>query len=292
MCVHCLYLYIGRSQRAEELSTASSTHHDQPSASPGLLSSSSLTPSPPHQSDTSPLPSPVTTEEIEAEIKADAGVMDALRELQRSFSSTLVKIKRFLQLHNCDLSDAQLFLDSLTDTEDFSSCDNFDKLLWLLQKQEYIDTFNIARLKDLVACFDRDELTEIVEDYHEKKEAFLKNTTVLSFQRAVVSRAEPVLPRGKAILTIKIPRNMASRRTLKNIEELAMEGFEDCYKSLIRLHAEPGSIIISWVFPEALSGRLEQMARDNATIFKDAGVEEVTVDGKRVYPVTHQEVRT
>ena len=151
MCVHCLYLYIGRSQRAEELSTASSTHHDQPSASPGLLSSSSLTPSPPHQSDTSPLPSPVTTEEIEAEIKADAGVMDALRELQRSFSSTLVKIKRFLQLHNCDLSDAQLFLDNLTDTKDFSSCDNFDKLLRLLQEQDYIDTFNIAGLKDLVS---------------------------------------------------------------------------------------------------------------------------------------------
>ena len=255
--------------------------------SPALLSCSLLTPSSP---DTSP--SPITTEEIEAEIKADASVMEALRELQRSFSRTLVKIKRFLQLHNCDLSDAQLFLDSLTGTKDFSRCDNFDKLLRLLQEQEYIDTFNIAGLKDLVACFDRDGLTEIVEDYHEKKEAFLKNTTVLSFQRAVVSRAEPVLPRGKAILTIKIPTNMASRRTLKNIKELAMEGFEDCYKSLIRLHAEPGSIIISWVFPEALSSRLEQMARDNAAIFKDAGVEEVTVDGERMYPVTHQEVRT
>ena len=251
-------IYVDKSRPAEEFSTASSTH-DQSSVSPGRLSSSPLTPSSPCQTNTTPSPSPVTTEEIEAEIKADAGVVEALRELQRSFSCTLVKIKRFLQLHNCDLSDAQLFLDSLTDTKDFSSCDNFDKLLRLLQEQEYIDTFNIAGLKDLVACFDRDGLTEIVEDYHEKKEAFLKNTTVLSFQRAVVSKAEPVLPRGKAILTIKIPRNMASRRTLKNIEELAMEGFEDCYKSLIRLHAEPGSIIISWVFPEALSGRLEQL---------------------------------
>ena len=277
-------MYLDKSQPAKELSTASSTH-DQPSASSDPLSS------PPFQSNTTP-PSPVTTEGIEAEIKADAGVMEALRELQRSFSCTLVKIKRFLQLHNCDLSDAQLFLDSLAGTEDFSSCDNFDKLLRLLQKQKYIDTFNIAGLRDLVACFDRDGLTKIVEEYHRKKEAFLKNTTVLSFQRAVVSRAEPVLPRGKAILTIKVPRNMASQRTLKNIEELAMEGFEDCFKSLIRLHAEPGSIIISWVFPEALSGRLEQMARHNAAIFKDAGVEEVTVDGKRVYPVTHQEVRT
>ena len=282
-------MYIDKSQPAEELSTTSSTHHDQPSASPGLLSSSLLTPSSPtRQSNTSP--SPVTTEEIEAEIKADAGVMEELRELQRCFSCTLVKIKRFLQLHNCDLSDAQLFLDSLTDTKDFSSCDNFDKLLRLLQEQEYIDTFNIAGLKDLVACFDRDGLTEIVEDYNEKKETFLKNTTVLSFQRAVVSMAEPVLPRGKATLTIKISRKLASHRTLKDIEELAMEGFEEGHKSLIRLHAKPGSIIMSWVFPEALSGRLEQLFRDNTTVFKDAEVEEVTIDGKKVYPVIQQEV--
>ena len=283
-----IYINIGRSQPTDEESSTALSTYNQPSLASHGLFSSLLTSSPPLQSNTTPVP----TEGFKAEIKADAGVMEALRELQRSFSCTLIKIKHFLQLHNCDLSDAQLFLDSLTDTKDFSSCDNFDKLLRLLQEQEYIDTFNIAGLKDLVACFDRDGLTEIVEDYHEKKEAFLKNTTVLSFQRAVVSKAEPVLPRGKAILTIKIPRNMASRRTLKNIEELAMEGFEDCYKSLIRLHAEPGSIIISWTFPEALSGRLEQMAHDNAAIFKDAGVEEVTIDGKKVYPVSHQVVRT
>ena len=241
--------------------TASST---QPSAS-----------SPPHQSNTSPPLSLVTTEGFEAEIKAGADVVQELRKLQIFFSDTIVEIKNFLQCNNCDLSNAQLFLDSLNGTKDFSSCNNFNELLRLLQKQEYIDTFNIVGLQDLVAYFNRDELTQLVKNYDEKKETFLKNTTVLSFQRAVVSRAQPVLPRGKAILTIKIPRNMASRRTLKNIEELAMEGFEDCYKSLIRLHAKPGSIIISWIFPEALSGRLEQLICDNAAVFKNAEVEEV-----------------
>ena len=47
-----------------------------------------------------------------------------------------------------------------------------------------------------------------------------------------------------------------------------MEGFEECHKKFIRLHAEPGSIIISWVFPKGLSGRLEQLARDNAAVFE------------------------
>ena len=141
-----------------------------------------------------------------------------------------------------------------------------------------------------MACFNKDELTELVKLYEEKKDSFLKNTTVLDFQHAVVNRVKPDLHIGEVTVTIKIPKKMASCRTLKDIEELAMEGFEECYKSLVRLHAEAGSIIISWVFPEALSDKLGQLACKNVAIFKDAGVGEVTVGGRRVYPVTQQEV--
>ena len=267
---------IGISQPAEDLITASST---QPSAS-----------LPSHQSNTSPLLSPVTAKGFKAEIKADADVMEELRNLQRFFSDTIVKIKDFLQLNNCNLSNARLFLDSLTGTKDFSSCENFDELLRMLQEQEYIDTFNIVGLQDLVTHFNQDELTQLVKNYDEKKETFLKNTTVLSFQQAVVSRVEPIPPRGKVTLTIKISKKLATKRTLKDIKELAMEGFKECYRSLIRLHAEPGSIIISWIFPEALIGRLEQLICENAAVFKNAEVEEVSIDGRRVYPVTEQEV--
>ena len=194
-----------------------------------------------------------------------------------------------LQL-NCNLSEAQLFLDGVTGTDEFRSCENFNQLMLKLQ-QEYIDIFNISRLQGLVNCFDKQELTELVEMYEEKKQSFLKQTTVVSFQHAVASRVESVLSKGKAVLTIKIPEKMASRRTLKDVEELAREGFKESYKSFVQLHGKAGSIIISWVFPEALSGRLEQLAHDKATIFKDAGVEEVTIGGRRVYPDTPQEVR-
>ena len=50
------------------------------------------------------------------------------------------------------------------------------------------------------------------------------------------------------------------------------------------------SIIISWVFPKGLSGRLEQLVHDNAAVFKNAGVVEVTVAERRVFPCTQQEV--
>ena len=257
-----------------------------------MITASSTQPSaslPPHQSNTSPPLSPVTTEGFEPEIKAGTDVVQELRNLQRFLSDTIVDVKDFLQ-RNCDLSNARLFLDSLNGTKDFSRCKNFDELLLLLQEQEYIDTFNIIGLQDLVAHFNRDELTQLVENYDEKKETFLKNTTVLSFQQAVVSKVEPNPPRGKVTLTIKISKEMANKRTLKDIEKLAMNGFKECYRSLIQLHVKAGSIIILWVFPEALIGRLEQLIRENVAVFKNAEVEEVSIDGRRVYPVTEQEV--
>ena len=183
-----------------------------------------------------------------------------------------------------------MFLDTFLSDGDFSKCDSFDKLIRQLDR-DYIDIFNTFRLQKLVACFEKDELNELVEAYEEKKRNFLKNTTVLSFQRAVVSRVEPVLPRGKAVVTIRIPKEMASRRTLRDIEELAKKGFEECHKSLIRLHAVPGSIIISWIFPVALSTKMQHLVCDNLTIFKDAGVEEVTVDGRIVFSCAYQKVR-
>ena len=112
-------------------------------------------------------------------------------------------------------------------------------------QQDHIDVFNISILQQLVACFKNQEQTQVIEVYNEKKESFLKQTTVLEFQRAVVSRVEPILASGKAVVTITISKEMASHRTLKDIEKLAMEGFEKCQKKFIRLHAEPGSIIIS-----------------------------------------------
>ena len=294
MYIACTY-YIGRRQPAEELGTASSAQPSasSPSSSLPTLSSPLLYQYPDIQYPSiSLLPSPVTTErfETELEIEAGNGVMKELRELQRCFSDTIVKIKDFLQHSSCNLSNAQLFLDSLNGTKDFSSCKNFDELLRLLQEQEYIDTFNIVGLQDLAAHFNRDKLTQLVNNYDEKKETFLKNTTVLRFQRAVKSKVEQIPPRGKVTLTIKISKKLANKRTLKDIKELAMEGFKECYRSLIWLHVKAGSIIISWVFPEALIGRLEQLIRENAAVFINAEVEEVSVDGRRVYPVTEQEV--
>ena len=175
---------------------------------------------------------PVASDEIKAKIEADVTVVNNLKQLEASFSRMLVQVKRLLVLSECDLSDALLFLDSFIGSEDFIGCDNFDKLIRQLH-QNYIDVFNIFYLQQLLTCFDNHELTAVIEAYNEKKENFLKQTTVLEFQRAVVSRVEPILASGKAAVTIEISKEMASHRTLRDIEKLAMEGFEESHKKFI-----------------------------------------------------------
>ena len=244
----------------------------------------------PESSATSPATPTVASDEIKAKIEADVAVVSNLKELEASFSRMLVQVKRLLVNSKCDLSDALLFLGSFIGSEEFIGCGNFDKLIWQLQR-DHISVFNISTLQQLLGCFNNRELTEAIKAYNEKKESFLKQTTILEFQRDVVSRVEPILASGKAVVTITISKEMASYRTLKDIEKLAIEGFEECHKKFICLHAEPGSIIISWVFPKGLSGRLEQLARDNAAVFEDNEVVEVTVGGRRVFPCTQQEVR-
>ena len=279
-----LYLLCGLKYDIKLLCVAS-VPKESSITSPGTPPSSA----PSTHSGDSPVSTPPTiTDEIKAEIEADATVVRNLKELEFFFGRTLVQVKRHLD--KCDLSEALLFLDSVIGSDVFIGCDNFGKLMRQLRR-DHIDVFNISVLQQLVTCFDDDdELNDIIKRYNEEKESFLQHTTVLEFQRAVVSRVEPILTIGMASVTITISRDMASHQTLKDVEKLAMEGFEECHKKFIHLHAEPGSIIISWLFPKGLRGRLEQLARDNAAVFEDNGVLEVTVGGRRVFPCTQQEV--
>ena len=191
----------------------------------------------------------------------------------------------------CDLSKAQFFLDDQLDTEKFSQSANFNSLLRQLRK-EHVDTFNTYYLQQLVAYFKKDQLTERMREYEAEKEDFLKDTTVIEFQRAVVSRVEPVQPNQMKNLTIKISRKLAKERTIKDMEELALRGFGEYQLEFIRIQVKSGSVIISWFFPEALTSKLEYLAHGNVAVFKDAGLEEMTIGGRVVFSTTLEEVRT
>ena len=223
---------------------------------------------------------------------AEATVVHQLQDLETSFSRMLGNFGFILADCSSMFSKAITFLNRVCGSREFSNCTNIDELIDQLCQGHHIDVFNIYRLKSLLDIFEseKESLTKIIEKYEEEKEVFLKRTTILKFQRAVVRRAKSEGQKMRAKLTIKVSPCFATNQTLWDIKNLAMEGFKECHKRFIRMHAEPGSVIISWFFPEALSGKLEYLARENKGVFKDAGVEEVTVGGRVVFPCTLEEV--
>ena len=256
--------------------------------------------SPVHQSPTPPsvsaVPPPTLTTTSTstlssvAEVRASRDVVNDLNDLEVEFGDMIVRVKHLLN-EKCDLSDTILFLYSVMGIDELDDCDNFDKLLKQLQRHA-IDVFNIIVLQNLARThsLDNTEMTEVVEAYYKKKEEFLNKRTVLEFQQAVINKVQPILTSRMAMVTIMISKEMGFCRMLKDIEKLAMKGFEECYKEFIHLHAKAGSIIISWAFPKKLSVRLEQLAHKNASVFQVNKVLEVTVGGKKVFAFAQQEV--
>lgn len=192
----------------------------------------------------------------------------------------LVRVKRLLNT-KFDLAEVKLFLSSCFGIEELNECKSFYPLLEQLQRS-HIDVFNISILDDLATSFDENDksLTEVIKSYKREKNEFLNQTTIQEYSKAVrVSRPKPSTPNRMDIVSFKITE-MSCHKTLRDIEMVAIEGFEGCYKKFICLHAEASTNIISWAFPEELSVRLENLAQENANIFESNDVLEVTVAGK------------
>ena len=68
---------------------------------------------------------------------------------------------------------------------------------------------------------------------------------------------------------------------MKDVEELAKRGFKVCHKDFVKIHVKPGSVIITWYVPEALYGEIVQLARENAAVLREEGVEEVSIVGEK-----------
>ena len=193
-------------------------------------------------------------------------------------------------LADCDVSKAQFFFNCLFDTDDFDDCNDIKILMNKLCRHGYIDTFNVYPLEKVAICLEKDDVNMLVKEYEEKKERFFKETTVVEFQRAVVSKAKPALSKGKVEITIKVLEELANKRVLKDIKQLAAEAFDDNQKWFVRFHAIPGSVIVLWHVPESLSDTLEQLVHSKVAMLREEGVEEVTIGGKTVFLLTQAKV--
>ena len=226
------------------------------------------------------------TSDAKAEIEADGKMVRELRDLVSDYSLMLTKFRRLLA--GCDISDARFFLNKLFNTDIFTSCDNIEQLLNQLCHR-YVDTFNVYYLQKLATCLERDDVNQLVQQYEEKKTQFLEDTTVLDFQKAVVSKTKPHLPNGMVEVAIKIPERLATEKILTDMEVLAIEAFEDNQKSFVRLHAYPGSIVICWFVVESLCEVLQRLAQEKVAVWRQHGVDEVMVGSQCVYPYADME---
>ena len=226
------------------------------------------------------------TPEVKAEIEADGKIVRQLRDLVSDYSLMLTKFRRLLA--GCDISDAQFFLNNLFQTDIFTSCDNIEQLLKQLCNR-YVDTFNVYYLQKLATCIERDDVKQLIQQYEEKKKKFLEDTTVVDFQKAVVSKTKPNVPNGMVKVAIKIPKHLATEKILRDMEMLAMEAFGDNQKSFVHFHAFPGSIVICWFVVESLCEVLQRLAREKVAVWRQHGVEEVMVGSQCVYHYTDQD---
>ena len=215
-------------------------------------------------------------------------VVSELQDLESDFSDMMTDTKK--DLADCDIGDIQFYLDDLIGIDEFRKCQNIDEVLRKLRR-DHIDTFNIRYLERLISRFHQsDAIIKTIEKYEEKKEEFLRATTVKEFQQAVVSRAETVLPRGMAAVTIKIPKEYGVPRTMKDVEELAKKAFKGHHKDLVRINVTPGSIIITWYVLEGLCEELVRLAQENIAVLREEGVEEVSIVGEKIMTISTHKV--
>ena len=222
-----------------------------------------------------------------AELVADVEVVGGLQDLESDFSSMMMDTRK--DLTNCNIGDIQFYLDDLFGVEEFRNCQNIDEVLRKLRR-DHIDTFNIRYLEQIISRFHQNEaIVQKIKEYEEKKEEFLRATTVKEFQQAVVSKAEAVTPKGMAAVTIKIPKEYGVPRTMKDVEELAKKAFKGHHKDLIRINVTPGSIIITWYVPKGLCEELVRLAQENIAVLREEGVEEVSIVGEKSVTLSTQD---
>ena len=200
------------------------------------------------------------------------------------YSLMLTKFRQLVLLAKCDISEARFFLDTLfePDQDIFTSCDNIEQLLKQLC-HHYVDTFNVFYLQKLADCLERGDVQQLVKQYEEKKDKFLKETTVLNFYKAIKCKAL-VVPKGMAKITIRISEEFANNKILKDMEKLAIKAFGDSYqKRFVQFHVISGSIVICWFVVESLCEVLQQLAREKVAVWRQHGVEEVMVGSQCVY---------
>lgn len=184
------------------------------------------------------------------------------------------------QVKSCDVGRAQSFLTHLL-SSDFTNCDTSKKIINQLCNK-HVHIFHLFYLRAFADHLKCESLKKLVDEYEKKKNHFLEKTTILDFQKAIVAKTTPRLPNVMVEVTIRIPKQLANKRILIDIERLALEGFEEKYHRFVCFHAKTGSIV-SWYVDESLCKVLQQMAQRKTALWRQHEVKEVVIGSQCVF---------
>ena len=81
-----------------------------------------------------------------SEVRASGAVVDRMLHVKKCFSRMLTNMRQLsAKIH---INNVRFFLESILETDEFSTCKGFEDVLRLLRKN-YIDAFNTSYLEQL-----------------------------------------------------------------------------------------------------------------------------------------------
>ena len=86
-------------------------------------------------------------------------------------------------------------------------------------------------------------------------------------------------------LALKLSTN-ATKQKMSEVEELIRGVLGEHARHLAACYAKQGCITISWFFPESLTIQLQESAGKNTQLLDTEMVEELTIAGIAVFPIT------
>ena len=154
-----------------------------------------------------------------SEVHASGPVVDCVLRMRKCFSQMLTNMWQPHLSAKVDIIKVRFFLESILESDEFSTCKGFEDVLRRLRKG-YINAFNTSYLEQLADYLEIDEITQLISAYKGKRDAFFKDPIVTEFQDAVVNKVE--LSGGVEVVPeVRVPRSLFNKRTQRDMETLA-----------------------------------------------------------------------
>ena len=181
------------------------------------------------------------------EVRASGAVVDLVLNVEKCFSQMLTDMRQHSA--EVDIKNVRFFLESILESDEFSTCKGFEDVLRLLRKR-YIDAFNTLYLEKLAEYLKIDKISKLISGYKSKRdEFFIKDSIVTEFQDAVFNKVEPLFGEDEVkIPEVRVPRSLVNNGTQRDMEALVTQFCGSYRKPVVQMDDVPKSknVTLKW----------------------------------------------